>query len=155
MNPEEQHQKTESVEELVGRLRAALPRLLAESHVVLAYLHGSTVTGHTHPFSDVDIALVVADDPSPAQQLKLMLSLPVDLADHCDIPNADVRIINDASLVFKGRIVTEGVLVYASDEETRVDFEVNTRLRYFDYLPVYREMRDTFLAEIRQRGLYD
>ncbi|MGC9522299.1 MAG: hypothetical protein ACP5HG_10535 [Anaerolineae bacterium] len=62
--------------------------------------------------------------------------------------------INEAPLIFRGRVVTEGILLYASDEEARIDFEVKTRLRYFDYLPVYREMRDTFLAAIRERGLY-
>lgn len=142
------------VAQLVACLRATLPDLLAETEVVLAYLHGSTVTGLTHPFSDVDIALVVGDGVSPARQLDLMLGLNVDLADHCDIRNADVRIINDAPLMLKGSVVTEGILVYERDEASRVDFEVSTRLRYFDYLPVHREMQETFLGELRKRGLY-
>lgn len=82
------------------------------------------------------------------------MRLNVDLADRCDIPNADVRVINDASIVFKGRVVTEGILVYEGNEQARIDFEVDTRLRYFDYLPVHREMQETFLSEMRERGLY-
>jgi hypothetical protein len=122
--------------------------------VALAYLHGSTVSGLTHPWSDVDIALILGEALAPAKQLKVMLSLQVDLADCCDIDNADVRIIDDAPLILRGKVVTEGILLYARDEQTRVDFEVNTRLRYFDYLPVYREMQETFLATLRERGLY-
>jgi predicted nucleotidyltransferase len=112
------------------------------------------VSGLTHPWSDVDIALILGEALAPAKQLKVMLSLQVDLADCCDIDNADVRIIDDAPLILRGKVVTEGILLYARDEQTRVDFEVNTRLRYFDYLPVYREMQETFLATLRERGLY-
>jgi hypothetical protein len=43
-------------------------------------------------------------DLSPRERLKLTLRLQVDLADVCDIRNADVRIINDAPLILQGKV---------------------------------------------------
>ena len=139
---------------LASELRRVLPRILEHRPVHLVYLYGSVTTGRTTPFSDVDIALLVDDDLSPLERLKLTLSIQLDLADRCDISNADVRIINDAPLVFRGRVVCDGLLVYARDEGERVEFETTTRLRYFDYLPVHRRLQDAFFANLRERGLY-
>ena len=86
---------------LVGTLQQALRRILDEQPVRLAYLHGSMASGQLHPLSDVDLALVVEDGLTPRERLKLILRTRVDLEDDCDIPNADVRVINDAPLVFR------------------------------------------------------
>jgi predicted nucleotidyltransferase len=139
---------------LVRALRRGLPRILRGQPVALAYLYGSSVTGQTTPFSDVDIALVTNAGLSPLERLKLILRLQTDLADVCDMRNADVRIIDDAPLIFRGRVVCEGILVFARDESERVAFETSTRMRYFDYLPVHQELQDAFFADLRERGLY-
>ena len=103
---------------------------------------------------DVDVALLVDGDLSPLEMLKIALRVQLDLADQADISKADVRIINDAPLVLRGRVVSEGVLVYARDEGERVEFETATRVRYFDYLPVHKRLQDAFFADLRERGLF-
>lgn len=141
-------------DELVLSLRQALASLLQHQPVSLAYLYGSAVTGQATPFSDVDIGLVIDETLTPRDRLKLILRLQVDLSDCCDIPNADVRILNDAPLVFRGRVVSGGVLLYARDEGERIEFETNTRVEYFDYLPIHRRLQDAFFADVRERGLH-
>lgn len=141
-------------ERFLSELRSALPGILGHHPVSLAYLYGSVVTGLAGPFSDVDIALVASEDLSPLDRLKLILHVQLELTDVCDILNADVRIINDAPLVFRGRVVTDGVPVYARDDGERVEFEVTTRMRYFDYLPIHRQLQDAFFADVRKRGLH-
>jgi len=139
---------------LASKLRGVFPCILEHQPVSLAYLYGSVTTGRTTPFSDVDVALLVDEDLSPLERLKLTLRIQLDLADEADISNADVRIINDVPLVFRGRVVSDGLLVYARDEDERVEFETATRLRYFDYLPVHKRLQDAFFADLRERGLY-
>jgi predicted nucleotidyltransferase len=139
---------------LVFKLRERLPAALEDEPVQLAYLYGSSVTGQTTPFSDADIALVVGVAIDPLARLKLILRVQLALADRCDIENADVRVIDDAPLVFRGRVVSDGVLVYSKDERERVAFETTTRMRYFDYLPIHRELQEGFFQDIRERGLY-
>ncbi len=139
---------------LVSKLQHALPRILDGLPVRLAYLYGSSATGQVTPFSDVDLALVVDADLSPLERLKLTLSVQLDLADNCDITNADVRIINDAPLVLQGKVVCEGILVFSIDDQERVAFETTTRLRYFDYQPIHRDLQNAFFADLRERGFY-
>jgi predicted nucleotidyltransferase len=141
-------------DELIPKLCQALASLLPHRSVRLAYLYGSAVTGLMTPLSDVDIALVVEPGLTPLEHLKLVLRLQVDLADCCDIPDADVRILNDAPLVLRGRVVCDGILLYARDERERIEFETDTRLRYFDYLPIHKRLQDAFFADVRERGLY-
>ena len=139
---------------LVGRLQEALPRILDQQPVRLAYLHGSMASGQLHPFSDVDLALVVEDGLTSLERLMLILRTQVDVEDECDIPHADVRIINDAPLVFRGKVVTDGILLFAKTERERIGYEVDTRLRYFDYLPIHLGLQNAFFDDLRERGLY-
>ncbi len=142
-----------STEALVARLKADLPSILEPYPVVLAYLHGSAASNPT-PLSDVDIALVADRELVPKERLKMMLDIGVELAERCGVRNADVRIINDAPLVFRGRVVCDGCLLYARDEATRVEFETTTRDAYFDFLPTHRSLQDAFFADVRARGLH-
>lgn len=142
-----------NTDSLVDLLRRHMGPIVESSPVLLAYLFGSAAT-HPTPLSDVDIALVTDGELSPGERLKLMLEVERELAERCGIGNADVRIINDAPLVFRGRVVSDGVLLYASDEPTRVEFETKTRDAYFDYLPTHRGLQEAFFADVKGRGLY-
>jgi predicted nucleotidyltransferase len=139
---------------LVERLKANIGPILDSYPIRLAYLYGSAAAGNSTPFSDVDIALVADRELVPRERLKLMLEIEVELADQCDIHDADVRIINDAPLVFRGRVACDGILLYARDEATRIEFETTTRDAYFDYLPVHRKLQEAFFADVRERGLH-
>jgi len=138
---------------LVSRLREQLPMILEDEPVQLAYLYGSTAVGQTTPFSDVDVALLIGGTLRPLDRLKLVLRVQLALVDRCGIANADVRVIDEAPLVFRGRVVSDGTLVYARDDGRRVAFETATRLQYFDYLPIHRELQTAFFQAVRERGL--
>ena len=144
----------EAALQLAEKLRQCLPAILSGEPVRLAYLHGSAPAGRATPFSDVDVALVAGEEIEPDRRLQLMLRVQLALADRCGIGNADVRVIDDAPLVLRGRVVTEGVPVYVRHEAERIEFEVRTRLLYFDYLPTHRDMQERFFRRIRERGLY-
>jgi predicted nucleotidyltransferase len=138
---------------LVDTLRLHLPQMVKDLPVQLAYLHGSAARGEETPSSDVDIALVCDDETSPSQRLRLMLDVSAELFRQAGIADADVRVINDAPLVFRGRVACEGILLYARDEVQRIEFETRTRDEYFDYLPFHRRLQDAFLKNVRERGL--
>lgn len=141
-------------DELVPRLRQALLAILGDRPVKLVYLYGSVATGFTTSFSDMDIALVTDQAVMPLERLHLISAVELDLAEHWDIRNADVRVINDAPLVLRGRVVCEGILLYACDDATRIEFETTTRDEDFDYLPVHWRLQEAFFADLRERGLH-
>ena len=139
--------------DLADVLRQHLPEIVKDLPVQLAYLHGSAARGEMTPFSNVDIALVCDADTSPHERLRLMLDVSAALSRQAGIAEADVRVINDAPLVFRGRVACEGILLYARDEAQRIEFETRTRDEYFDYLPFHRRLQDAFLKNVRERGL--
>ncbi len=63
----------------------------------------------------------------------------------------DVRIINDAPLLVKGRIVQEGIRVYEGDRQKRIAFEVLTRQQYLDFETFVRPLQRAFLEKLHQR----
>lgn len=143
----------EPAHRLVSQLQEHLHTILADEPVQLAYLYGSSATGQTTPFSDVDLALVAGTILQPFARLRLILRVQLALADCCGM-DADVRVIDDAPLVFRGRVVSDGMLVFARSETVRVGFETATRMRYFDYLPIHQELQRSFFQDVRERGLH-
>jgi predicted nucleotidyltransferase len=129
MNPVSEH--VPGPDEVRGALAAVaegLPELAA------AYLYGSAVTGDAATAGDLDIALVVAPgaEPGPlfAETVSVRLAEALGFAGEVDAHRAD-----HLPLPVRGRVVTEGVLVYEREPEPRVGFETSTRRLYFDFLP--------------------
>lgn len=136
----------------VGIIQQALAQVLPRYPVALAYLFGSAATGQTTPFSDVDIGLVLEAEVEISSRLHLELEVEDELA-LCGVRQADVRVINDAPLELRGEVVTDGRLLYARDDETRIEFETRTRLEYFDFQPVAAALRQALFEHVRERGL--
>ena len=139
--------------DIVGLLRACLPEVLVGGPVALAYLHGSAARGQMTLGSDIDIALVVNGALPPYERLIMELDIETALAVRYKLAYCDVRVMNDAPLVFRGKVVTEGVLLFSRDEEFRIEYEMRTQDMYFDFLPAHREHQAAFFARLRERGL--
>jgi predicted nucleotidyltransferase len=146
-------------QDVLNRLLAELPGILAGQPVMLTYLYGSVAEDCALQQSDVDIALVLAPDHpiSAYQRTRMELDIASEIETRCELRQADVRSVNDAPIMVQGTVVTEGVLVYSRDEDFRTDYEVLTRKRYFDFAPVARMMQRAYFehmgAELRRQGL--
>ncbi|GAB4416182.1 MAG: hypothetical protein Fur0044_11400 [Anaerolineae bacterium] len=139
--------------EITSLLKKCAPEVLEKYPVEMAYLHGSVARGCPLPTSDVDIALVLAEVPSPYDRLTLELKIQAALEDACRLSNLDVRSINQAPVMVQGQIIQEGVLLYRRDKDQQIAFEILTRKKYFDYRPIAMRMEQTFFDHIRQQGL--
>lgn len=134
----------------LDRLRETARRVLREvPEVAAAYAYGSRVGRRALPLSDLDLAFVLTadarrDDPLLAERLAAQLAS--ELGTSIEI---DAHIAEDLPLPVRGRIVTEGILIYERDAVRRVEFETATRRLYFDFLPfLERDAREG----IRARG---
>lgn len=130
--------------ELIEEIKRISGDLFSRYPVLFAYVYGSFATDTVHPFSDLDIGVYLR--PESAEQpleTELDLALEIDTAlDHA--VESDVRAINNLPLVFAGQILTQGILVYSRDENSRVDFEVHVLKKYFDFMPVIHEYRKAY-----------
>ncbi|MGD2157345.1 MAG: nucleotidyltransferase domain-containing protein [Anaerolineales bacterium] len=122
---------------------------------MLAYLFGSVAEGYALLDSDVDIALILkpACPLSRYERMQLEFNIAEKVERHCQVSEADVRCVDRAPLTVQGSVITKGVLLFSRDEEFRVDYEVYTRKRYFDFLPVAKMMQRAFFKSLSQEGL--
>jgi predicted nucleotidyltransferase len=146
-------QRQQEAGRILARLKDALPSILAEYPIEAAYVYGSVARGTVTPFSDVDIALVLVAPLSSYDRLKLELALQGVIDGALGLLPVDVRVINEAPLTVRGRIIRDGILLYERDRACRVTFEVETRKRYFDFAPTACRLRDAFLQRVHKEGL--
>jgi len=119
-----------------------------------AYVYGSVATGPVHPFSDVDVALLLDEEVfrrlSPYERLQLEVTVELRIADLCGIDDADVRIVNDAPIAWRGAVVSSGLCIYSRNENHRIEFETRSRKEYFDFQPVLEMMHQATMARLRE-----
>ena len=106
-----------------------------------AYLFGSFARGSQRSNSDVDVAVLLEEDPSSAAG-----AFRLDLADELDAAlgrGVDLVVLNRAPVDLIHRVLRDGILVSENDRAARIRFEVRARNEYFDLLPYLREYRRT------------
>ena len=74
------------------------------------------------PFSDVDVALLLDTPLPPYERLKLEVTIQGEVEVTGDFPTMDVRAINEAPLMVRGKIVQQGILLYERERAHRVTF---------------------------------
>lgn len=127
---------------------AALDVLSECVEVSAAYAFGSRVTGSFRPSSDLDIAFVLSDVGESTDDPLLPERLAARMATRLATPiEIDGHLAARLPLNVRGRVVTEGILLYDSNPVRRVEFETHTRRLYFDFLPfIERDAREAFLS---------
>lgn len=104
--------------------------------VYAVYLFGSHARNDANSFSDIDLAILFADNTPGkfdlrlqfADALRTILRKEIDI---CDIERSE--------LLFAYRIISEGNLIYTSNEDRRILFEVKLMNKYFDLKAFYEE----------------
>jgi len=104
--------------------------------VVLAYLFGSRAKGLEREDSDYDIAVLFNRNVTIIDEIKLAL----DIADKLKLPveMIDITALNKADLLFKARILREGIPIYVSDEDMRRRWERKTYLKILSTIDLYK-----------------
>lgn len=111
----------------------------AAEGIVCVYLYGSVARGQAQAQSDIDLAVLYAQDPPRTLEglgfdlcdtLERLLQKPVDLV-----------VLNRAPVDVIHRVLRDGVLVYDGNPSARIRFEVKARNAYFDVLPYLQQYR--------------
>ena len=118
-----------------NKILSLLKRFLEEEkEVIFAYLYGSYARGKTHPFSDVDIAVYLRENDFKTY-MQLLAKLP-------EIgKEIDLRVLNDASPLFKYKVIKEGKLLVNKDDELLKKFIYETLIEALEIKDIIEEMR--------------
>jgi predicted nucleotidyltransferase len=136
-------------------LRTAIDGVVSgHPDIAAAYLYGSAARGTATPLSDIDIGLLFRNgDGSFRERLATAVEIGSAIARALSGARVDARDLDELPLAIVGAVLTDGALVVSNDEERRVAFERDTRLRYFDFLPIHLgEVREAN-ATLRRRFL--
>lgn len=121
-------------EAVLPALRGALSQVPG---VAFAYLFGSAIQGRD--FRDVDIAVYLAPCPASSyERFKLAMRIARRL-EHSLQPRyeVDVRVLNEAPVLFGYEVLRTGRLLFEHDPEGRIGYEAQLLSAYLDYYPMW------------------
>jgi predicted nucleotidyltransferase len=123
-----------------------LEGVLRKHNVVLAYLFGSHARGFGRPDSDYDIAVLM--DRSEVTVMD-EIELALDIADALKVPadRVDVVALNIADTMLKARVLREGAVIYAENEDVRKVWERKVYPEVLDSTDLYAIYMQEFLVD--------
>ncbi len=119
-------------EEKAGVVEKLKDVLIRRHEVLFAYLHGSFLRQR---FRDIDIAVYVRKIKKRAVDFEI--ELEIELEKRVGYP-VDVRVLNQAPLSFRFKVIKDGKLLCSRNENKRSDFEGITFAEYHDFSPYRR-----------------
>jgi predicted nucleotidyltransferase len=124
-----------------GQVVSILQRELAlrATGLAAAYLFGSFARGEATDESDVDVGLLFTKRPDSTLEAQ-PFGLAAELESQLE-RRVDVVVMNTAPADLVHRILRDGELLLEHDRAARIAFEVKSRNRYFDLLPILRRYR--------------
>lgn len=120
--------ESEEREQLLDTVRAVLAGLPG---IETGYVFGSFCRGD---FADVDVAVLIAGEPSPYQAMRFARRVERELERAlCHRFEADVKILNTAPIAFQHEVIRSGRPVFSRDRGRTVGYEADILSRYLDY----------------------
>ncbi len=127
--------------------QAQLQELFIASPVNAAYAQGATagrqIAGR---FDDLDIAVLLLDQVKPNEFFDYQMYLMGELVKRLEMPQLDVVILNQASLLQRFNIIRTYQLLYQRDQKGRVEWETRAVMDWLEFRK-YEEVQTKALAE--------
>lgn len=123
-----------------------------DTDVVAFYLFGSYAEGKQTPVSDVDIAVLLDMDLPAERYFEKKLDLLSRVTSSLRTDEVDLIILNQAPPFLSYRILSKGRLLFERRDRKgqRVDFQVRTFDRYFDFKPLERVLHNGLVRRIKE-----
>ncbi|MHA1579690.1 MAG: type VII toxin-antitoxin system MntA family adenylyltransferase antitoxin [Candidatus Freyarchaeota archaeon] len=132
-----------------------LRRVYKKLGVVVVYLYGGYARGEPTKFSDIDVGVILDKRVPREKYLDITLELMDEISRFLRFPDVDVRVLNEAPVVFRFGVVRDGCLAFCSDESLRVEFEAGTMMEYFDFKYVLDEYHRHLVKRIEEGRMTD
>lgn len=130
-------------ENIRRHLRESFKTMRDKSPIIAIYVFGSTLSGRLKKESDIDIAALLDEksyqsDPIAAIAQVYLASTRAGMALDRE---ADVTILNGASLEMAYEIITSGLCILETNPEKRLAYEIALRGMYYDFKPFLDKIR--------------
>jgi len=123
------------------------------NEISAAYLFGSSVLSPDSA-RDLDIAILLGQGQSANNLIKVQTKFLLDFKNLIGRPDIDLIILNNAPLLLRHEVIKSGQLIYEKDEDARIDFEVVSDLKYYDFEPTRQSFSETLKSDILKGRFY-
>lgn len=130
-----------------------LAQILNKHQVIAAYFFGSRAEGTGSEDSDYDFAILVDDSFPREDDNTLIMELTEEMQALLG-KEADLVVLNRASIEFRFLVIKHGRLIFSADEEQRTDFEDVVIRDYLDFKPVLDLYRKEAREAIKEGHFY-
>ncbi|WP_066637988.1 type VII toxin-antitoxin system MntA family adenylyltransferase antitoxin [Desulfolucanica intricata] len=123
-----------------------------DDDIIAMYLFGSYAEGKQTPVSDIDLAVLLDRDFSSKLYFEKKLDILSTTTSILKTDEVDLVILNQAPPALAYRVLCKGKLLYEKPEAKaqRVNFQVRTCDRYFDYKPVEKVIHEGLIRRIKE-----
>lgn len=122
------------------------------SDLIAVYLFGSSARGEIKPLSDIDLAILLADNVINYQ---IETKILIDAMHILGTEEIDLITLNAAPLHIQFGVLRNKKVVYNSDTEKRIDFENRVIMEYLDFAPIRQMFNREFLRNAGIGGTYN
>lgn len=134
---------TEDIRNIVDTI---IKYFTGKQDVLAVYLFGSTAKNLMRKNSDVDIAVLLNEKLNDKEKrFDFILTVGMELEKETGLP-FDVVDITAAPPALQHQILKTGQLLVENNRSARINFEVGSRRKYFDLLPLY-QARDRMILQ--------
>ena len=121
-----------------------------KQHIMAVYLFGSAAKSLMRKNSDIDIAVLLDEIiKHKIQRFEFILTIGMELEKETNQP-FDVVDITGAPPTLQHQILKTGRLLVENNRSARINFEVSSRRKYFDLLPLYEARNEIILQKFRR-----
>lgn len=140
-----EHNVLEYIPLLIGELRI-------DRDIVAIYLFGSYAEDKQTPVSDIDLAVLLDRDFPPGRYFEKKLELLAKITQLLKTDEVDLVILNQAPPVLSYRVLSKGRLLFEKEngKVQRVNFQVRTYDRYFDFKPIEKILHEGLIKRIKE-----
>jgi predicted nucleotidyltransferase len=116
-----------------------------EPRVLALFLFGSQINGYAIPSSDVDLAILLEEEPT----LEEWLDLEVSLCQALGRDDLDLLSLGQASIALRFRAIS-GELLYQREPDRVSDFIQRALVEFYDFQTVLQTYRREFAHSLEQ-----
>lgn len=136
-----------------ARICAAIERALADdAEVAAAFLFGSHAVGRARPESDVDVAVLLRQDPVSGERYRVVRRLLAELATELAGERLDLVLLNHAPPVLAFRVLRDGLVALSRDPVGLHRFRVRTYRLHADLAAAEALFRRATRERVVARG---
>ncbi|MEM3430478.1 MAG: nucleotidyltransferase domain-containing protein [Candidatus Bathyarchaeia archaeon] len=118
---------------LEGFSKSLIGFLENEEKILVAYLFGSYVKGGQTSISDLDIAILLSEEPKLLKELLEYYLYLLNRLSNILGDRVDLIILNLSPPLLKYQVMKHGKVVYSRDERARVKFEAGSLREYLEF----------------------